>query len=349
MNYLNDSIHFKKLEFLKLKIMNDKYLHKTIEEIAAEKEFIDWVKNNQHNEVMDTYLTKYPDQLDKINQAIYLVNAVHFAKTKDVSDEKITQLWNKIENSIAKDESNTIAEQKPTIQRKINYKPWLAAAIMIGILTSAFLFFRNNDTQIQTAFAQKIEKTLPDNSKIWINAGSSISYDNHFEGKGRKVKLTGEAQFQVTKGIGQFVVETSHGKVTVLGTKFNIRDRDQSFVLECFEGKVKIDIQGKSKIVKGGHAIQYDFNTQKFISYIVTPDGNADWINGEIKFEARPMAEVIHEIERQFDVKIKFKTDISKSVYSGFFKTDHLENALQSVFWPMKKQYKINGKQVLIY
>ena len=328
--------------------MNDIYLHKTIEEIAADKKFIDWVKNEKHEDAMKTFLDTYPDQIDKINEAINLVNAVHFAETEPISDDKISNLWNRIEETIQKEEAE-ITVNKTTIVKKMKFKRWLSAAILIGVIASAFWFFKNDTTQLQTAFAQKIEKTLPDNSKIWINAGSSISYDNRFKGEQRKVKLRGEAQFQVTKGIGQFIVETEHGKVTVLGTKFNIRERENTFVLECFEGKVKVEINDIAQIVKGGHAVHYDFTTKKLENYLVLPDGDADWIQGEIKFEATPLVDVIHEMERQFDIKINFKGDISQDVYSGFFKTDNLESALQTVFWPMKKKFKINGKKVEVY
>lgn len=81
--------------------------------------------------------------------------------------------------------------------------------------------------------------TLPDNSQVTLNAGSQVVYSGNRFNTRRKIQLTGEAYFKVTKG-NTFSVVTTEGTVTVLGTTFNVRSRDEKLSVFCYTGKVKV-------------------------------------------------------------------------------------------------------------
>ena len=94
---------------------------------------------------------------------------------------------------------------------------------------------------------------LPDNSIVYLNHNSSISYDKDFES--RKVELTGEAYFNVTSGATPFIITTSLGEVSVLGTEFNVKLDDEELEVEVESGTVELTTtQGKNKLTKGQKA-----------------------------------------------------------------------------------------------
>ena len=107
------------------------------------------------------------------------------------------------------------------------YKKWLPMSIAASILLccSMLYFYSVKPATYNTTIGESIQFSLPDESSVWLNAKSEISHNKDWENT-RDIKLNGEAYFEVAKG-KKFTVETPQGTVTVLGTKFNVKQRDQ--------------------------------------------------------------------------------------------------------------------------
>jgi len=121
----------------------------------------------------------------------------------------------------------------------------IAAVLVIGI-GLYFSFFSDNNTTIKTIASEKLNHQLPDESKIKLNAVSSLVYDDQNWNNERKVTLQGEAYFKVAKG-KKFDVHTSAGIVSVIGTRFNIKQRDDFFKVICYEGVVSVTVDKETK------------------------------------------------------------------------------------------------------
>ncbi|MBQ0740845.1 FecR domain-containing protein, partial [Aquimarina celericrescens] len=80
---------------------------------------------------------------------------------------------------------------------------------------------------------------LPDGSFVDLNAGSELTHQRFFWSQNREITLQGEGYFKVTSGTN-FTVTTSLGKIEVLGTQFNIKEREKLFEVNCYEGRVKV-------------------------------------------------------------------------------------------------------------
>jgi len=120
------------------------------------------------------------------------------------------------------------------------------------LLVFSFVFFSCSQETVKSGDSYEGVE-LPDNSIVYLNHNSSISYDKDFES--RKVELTGEAYFNVTKGETPFTITTSMGEVSVLGTEFNVKLDDEELDVEVESGTVELTTnQGKNKLTQGQKA-----------------------------------------------------------------------------------------------
>ncbi|MBC7748176.1 MAG: FecR domain-containing protein [Methylotenera sp.] len=238
------------------------------------------------------------------------------------------------------------AKNKPKV-RTINFKTFYrVAAVLVLALTSGYLFFYSYNTSFETQIAQRKIFTLPDNSEVVLNAASKISFNEKKWANNRTLTLAGEAFFKVKKG-QTFSVKTTDGIVTVLGTQFNVKERKNYFEVRCYEGLVSVTHNnnttklppGKTfRVINGKIENVEDFNAQ-----------NPSWIQQESSFNKIPLDQVIAELERQYDLKIKVKGVDTSKLFTGSFTHTDKEIALQAVTIPLKLSYKIEGKTIIFY
>lgn len=230
--------------------------------------------------------------------------------------------------------------------KKINwFNPFLkiASAIIIG-LGIYFTFFTNTMTHIETLASKKTVIELPDHSKVELNALSSIEFNTKNWENNRALKLNGEAYFIVAKG-KTFDVKTNSGIVTVVGTQFNVKQRDNYFEVTCFEGIVKVTSDTITRKLMAGDTYQIlngKFTEGKVSVY--TPK----WTENMSDFEAIPIKEVFSELERQYNVQVYFKDIDTNRLFTGGFVHNNLKNALIAITQPMDMTYELRSSNLVI-
>ena len=222
---------------------------------------------------------------------------------------------------------------------------WKVAAAVVVLLGIAWFYINSLDKAVHTNYAQHTEVVLPDASEVELNAGSELAFSERHWDKRRHVKLTGEAYFKVAKG-QTFTVETAAGTVTVLGTQFNVLQRDGVFVVSCFEGLVRVEHQGASIELPAGKG--YRFLNGVSESFEVA-DTRPSWTENESSFRSMPLAFVLGELERQFNVEVQTRGVDTRAVFTGTFSNTNLDLALQSISAPLQLRYSLQGDKVLIY
>ena len=237
--------------------------------------------------------------------------------------------------------------KKETKVIPLNFKSFLkVAAIFLIMLTSSYFLFFNTTKSYTTAIAQTETLTLPDYSEVILNAQSQLEFNKKEWKNNRNLTLDGEAFFKVSKG-EKFTVTTDAGIVQVLGTQFNVKERDNYFEVQCYEGSVSVTSNqekvvltpGKSfRVVNGEVNIVNDFNAE-------TPS----WLAKESSFNNVPLWQVINELEIQYDLVIDATNVNTSKTFSGSFTHTDKNIALQAVTIPLKISYKINGKNVEFY
>lgn len=227
-----------------------------------------------------------------------------------------------------------IIRLKPVIQ--------IAAMLIIGIVIYA-VFFINNMTNIDTLASQKTTISLPDASIVELNSLSKLSYNKDDWKGNREVILKGEAFFKVAKG-SKFHVQTNYGVVSVLGTQFNVKNRDNYFEVKCFEGIVSVLYKEKLIEIPAGNTFRI---VNKSVSNDITKLKHPTWVENFSSFKSVPFAEVIAEFERQYNVKIITDSDTGV-LFTGTFLHDDKIKALQSITLPFGLNYTIKKNSITL-
>lgn len=226
-------------------------------------------------------------------------------------------------------------------------KPLLRVAAVLVAGVALFYFLFNDDTvQIKTLAGEKRQLELPDASTVVVNALSTISYESDSWNENRVIELEGEAFFDVTKG-SSFDVNTSAGTVTVLGTEFNVKQRDGFFEVKCFEGSVQVLTAAQNEILEQGEHFRL-LGDQVVLGKNIYEE--PQWTQNISSFQGVPFLVVIEELERQYDIDVKFQNVQSNALFTGGFVHDDLENALISITEPLHLNFKLERtNQVSIY
>lgn len=213
--------------------------------------------------------------------------------------------------------------------RVIKLSPWLTriAAVLVIALGITFYFYAADTTTHVADAGQRTEFLLPDNSAVTLNAGSGAEFRTWNWDNNRTVELDGEAFFKVAKG-KTFHVVTPLGKVTVVGTQFNVKARGNRFNVACFEGRVKVTANNETvELTPGKNVI---FEDGKIIDMLTDNSLRPGWLNHEITFTGEPLEDVIAELERQFNIEIELNAKVADR-YKGTIPVNDLNTALESI------------------
>ena len=259
-----------------------------------------------------------------------------FKKTKDeVWDEMI---------------SKTKSKSKPTSSKLIilNRKFYSVAASILMFLAITWLVVDKSYKTYYVENGAKQEVILPDNSVVFINSDSHLSYSKLIWNFKRKVKLDGEAYFKVKTG-NKFIVITPIAQVQVLGTEFNTYSRNGVFETKCFSGKVQVKNIENEIVLTKGKAISIDVKNNKSKQFNFDHINNKDWRNDVFSFDKKSLVFVFNELSRVFDVEIVILNNIHERKFTGHFEKDSIEDALEVICLSMQLNYKItDDKKVII-
>jgi ferric-dicitrate binding protein FerR (iron transport regulator) len=170
-----------------------------------------------------------------------------------------------------------------------------------------------------TPKGRQYQLILPDGTKVWLNAASSLTYPTAFTKGERKVKITGEAYFEVAKNESMpFIVNIGdEAGVEVLGTSFNVNAYKDGGNINAtlLEGLISITSGADKKIVKPGE--------QARISYDISIIKNADiekalaWKNGIFNFEEVGLREMMMQIERWYNIEVIYAPNVPDVKFFG--------------------------------
>jgi ferric-dicitrate binding protein FerR (iron transport regulator) len=220
----------------------------------------------------------------------------------------------------------------------------IAAALALLIACTYLIFYSSSPSALfETQAGMKKDFILPDASFVSLNASSSLSYS--MEMNDRRVDLNGEAYFKVKKG-SSFEVKTSVGTVTVLGTQFNVKSRDDFFEVICYEGLVRVE--GGGKIVNlQPHQVFRSIKGAPVLEFTVQ-DADPSWIHNESSFRSVPFDAVIRELQIQYNVSVATKDVDTNQLFTGRFPHNDLQLALQSISLPLNLSFQFLNKNHIL-
>ncbi|MEP1032556.1 FecR family protein [Ekhidna sp.] len=238
---------------------------------------------------------------------------------------------------------------KKAVTKQRSRKLWMySAAASIILLLSFFIYSEyiiSDITRYQTTIGQKMDVVLPDGSKVKLNANSSLSFSSNDWEENRELNLSGEGYFKVEKG-NEFIIHTTSGDVSVLGTQFTVQELDDFFQVICFEGSVKVNSDEEEEILKPKTSVRKTRRTG--LIRRVIKESKPTWLNNESSFESVAMSYVLLELKNQYGVRFEGAGFMENLSFNGSFPHDDLDLALKIVLDPIDINYEKKGNVIVL-
>lgn len=253
---------------------------------------------------------------------------------------KIKPRWSKSKEQIWEERFAELEDNPKTdrslFRRRIGMWVTMAAVMLILVLPlGAWLYTK--DVYVPKGEHQLLK--LPDGSMVTVNADSYMSYKPLWWKVSRKVTMKGEAFFEVAKG-STFRVVSPKGVVSVMGTSFNVFDRERSYRVVCLTGKVKVQKARSQAELTPGMEAQLE-NGAVTVSEVKEPLQTIEWTQNRFSFQAVPLVDVLEEIERQYDIKISSMAELDYLYSGSFIKHENPAVTLEIVGKPFGLNFKI--------
>lgn len=347
--------------YIKLNIDTD-ILKRTMElDYKTLTKYIDNSLSTEETQKVEEWYNKSEEHKQKMQDfyTVYKLEKASYAYEK--ADENVS--FERIKSKITLHKDNT-SPLSPTrfipIFRKIATP--LAAFFTGIVLTASILLFLMRDNINATYIAstddnQRSEITLPDGTKVWLNATTQVKYTESFWNKKRILALDGEAYLEVKPNKKKpFIVSAQDVDVKVLGTKFNVRSRESEaeVITTLLEGSVQVKSSKveDSTILKPGQSII--INAKDGSSELFTyskPHNILLWRTGELTFDKSTLQEIAQTLEQHFNIHFQFENDkLKEEIYTCSFSTnDNIDYILNILTLTEKFKYRVIDNKVILY
>ncbi|WP_345954903.1 FecR domain-containing protein [Mucilaginibacter sp. PAMB04168] len=205
---------------------------------------------------------------------------------------------------------------------------------------------------ISTPRGGQYQIILPDGSKVWLNAASTLRFPVAFTGAERKVELSGEGYFEVAKNKKMpFKVAFKDEEVEVLGTHFNITAYPgvEASKTTLLEGSVAISRGRAKKLLVPGQQAQLQPDMQSFDIQDVDVEEAIAWKSGIFLFHNARITAIMQQIARWYDVDVVYKGDLQNMVFGGrISRSKSLTEVLKNLELTGTIHFKTEGRRVTV-
>jgi ferric-dicitrate binding protein FerR (iron transport regulator) len=199
----------------------------------------------------------------------------------------------------------------------------------------------------------KYDLILGDGTHVWLNAASSITYPVAFNGKERKVTITGEAYFEVAHDASKpFQVTTNGETVEVLGTHFNINSYsdEPSMKTTLLQGSVRVSMAAEIAMLKPGQQSIIKPGSDKItVSEADTEEATA-WIKGYFDFDRENLGSVMRKVSRWYNVDVEYREEgVKAQLFAGTMsRYANLSSVLKTLELTNAVHFKIEGNKLIV-
>lgn len=199
---------------------------------------------------------------------------------------------------------------------------------------------------LQTPKGGTYNITLPDGTRVWLNAATTLHFPSAFQGTERKVELSGEAYFEVAANSKMpFRVISSGQAVEVLGTSFNLNcypDENATYTT-LIAGKVLV---ANTTLLPGQQAVLKDAGIRL---QEVNTDAVLGWKNNYFVFQGEKIDAIMRKISRWYDLEIVYEGKITTDDFGGRVnRYVNVSQVLKKLELTNKVHFKISGKKIIV-
>jgi ferric-dicitrate binding protein FerR (iron transport regulator) len=291
-------------------------------------------------------------------------------------------------------ESPADAEQaEPSVKpRRLSRRYSIAAAVLLLTAVTGIILYRpqmerpaiaTTETpagvsEVATHNGSRTNLFLPDGTRIWLNAGSRVTYDKNFGASTREINLTGEAFFDVAHNPGKpFIIHAARVDIKVLGTRFNVRSypSDRTTETTLIRGSIEVAVKDRpsekiilkpnEKLIVANddstlqrsagaihHAPPSELMTIRRPTYesITGTVVETAWVDDKFIFQDESFGTLAKEMERWYGVSIKFTSPEQEQLrFTGNFQKESIKQALDALQLTASFTYTIDENQIIIY
>lgn len=174
--------------------------------------------------------------------------------------------------------------------------------------------------KIVTPYGGQYHLSLSDGTKVWLNAGSELSYTGDYGKSNRTINLSGEAYFEVSKNKDlPFIVRNPKQEIQVLGTHFNVNayPDEQINKTTLREGSLRVSTASGKKLLVPNQQAQFDVQGNSLKTEAVDADAVIAWKNGIIDLHGLSLQECMRQLSRWYDVEIVYLNHIPEIEMGG--------------------------------
>jgi transmembrane sensor len=213
---------------------------------------------------------------------------------------------------------------------------------------------------IETPKGGQYQVNLPDGTRVWLNAASSIKFPTAFSGKGRKVNITGEAYFEVAKVLARggkntgrripFIVDAPGVQINVLGTHFNINAyKDEDAVKTTLvEGSVTLGYNQATAVLKPGQQGSIKEGASDFDVSDADIAAITAWKNGLFQFDNVDLKSLMRQLSRWYNVEIVYEGKITEDVFFGKMERKANLSKVLKILEQGDLHFRLEGRKLIV-
>lgn len=289
---------------------SDSYSSCPLERFLEDPFFQDWVlrPDQSHEDFWQDWISRNPSSYPQIEEARRILLEIN-GRPYRLEESDIQAIWKNIQLDI---QPKALSVVKDSAVRRFKLG-WIAACLLVGSGLALWFFLTENPQQTihRTGFGETLTITLPDSSRVILNANSRLVYRADWHSRAiREVWVEGEAFFDVRHldTYQPFKVYPAFGiEVEVLGTQFNVYHRNKQTKVLLSEGNVTMnftDSPSKSKILMTpGDLVEYD--RRKIQKKRVNPTAYVSWTRKVLQLERATLAEMVRKAEENYGIRIQ--------------------------------------------
>ena len=327
------------------------------------------------SEILNHWLEKSDNNKLLFDQFSDIWQASNFIKTE--SQLNINQAWLDIQNQIITKNDNS-----RIWKNLLRYAAVVIVAVILGGMGYYFIDKKGEDIlnhqmiEYVAPLGSRSYVQLADGSKVWLNAGTTLKYQNSYGKKNRDLQLAGEAFFEVSKNKKlPFIVHTSDMNVIALGTKFNVKAYNDENTIETtlVEGSVKLESSSvklaENLILKPNEKAVFTkkSRTTEIVSANKVEEGTTvtkpkldviqsietapiiSWKDQRWVIQNENLGQLAIKLERRFNVNFIFDDEVLKEFYfGGTLEDESLEQIMQAISYASPIKYAIQDNTVII-
>ena len=204
---------------------------------------------------------------------------------------------------------------------------------------------------INTPRGGQYEVVLPDGSKVWLNAASSLRFPTTCKGRSREVEITGEGYFEIAKNAAMpFYVKANGMSVEVLGTSFNVNaySDEPAIRTTLVEGSVRVKKDRTTAMLTPGEQSSLMPNGSMDINKEADIDGALAWKNGLFRLTSSDIPTIMRQLARWYDVEIAFEGGVPAGHITGEVPRGTSLSKVLKVFETSGVHFRMEGKKIVV-